>query len=544
MNVRIAIVLIVKNEVSEILSWLAWHFSLGCTTVFAFDDSSTDGTLEVLQAAAKHYDVQVSSLAESDDFFVVRQQACYEQVLRSEADNYDWIGFLDADEYVYLENCDTLAELLGQRTDADAVGFSWCNYGSSGHLRPPPRPSPFSYFYHSPADCIDSRHIKSFVRPKAVENRFIDVHRFAVSDDRYTLPDGEKIVWHNSGGVVDNECTWREGRILHFKLRSLSHFVKRVLTNEHNASMGVSDFVALDEGLVYESLYYRNKEKFLEVYSTLKEDLCAGAFRDLSKKDFRIQYEFLESDRPNSRVDVSKNLSDHARDVHYRMGWTSPSGDADHSLKGFSVSRIKTHWDTYLCIDVRTGEICHAASRHIDGNQFSDLVLISASLGTDVAGVLISPDRTIKISVGEDDVFRSAIPVRLTSKRNKNSFSVRPWDKTTCFCAESCDEKTQVGEIADNRVRASAWEIFAVEPAEIPASSVTAEFTQAAQEIRELAERRYLSPVALSKILAHTPDTLTTIVGPVGFSLLNDRERHTAVKALHNNAKTLVFAEK
>jgi len=540
---RIAIVLIVKDEAQELLSWLAWHFSLGCKTVFAFNDSSSDGTFEVLQCAAKHFDVRIINLAKSDDFFVVRQQACYEYVLAEQADNYDWIGFLDADEYVHLDNHSKIGELLDERADADAVAFNWCNFGSSAHLAPPKLPSPLAYSHHSPNTAFENHHIKSFVRPKVTEKRFVDVHRFAVEENRYRHPDGTKVAWHNAGGVTAGAPTWTGGRILHFKLRSLSHFVKRVLRNEHNASMRLTDFLELDTGLIHEDLHFRNRTQFLKVYSTLVTEVQRACFRDMSNIGFRIKCELAAVEHVYETVDIAQTLSEGTRDVHFRMGWTSTRRNAHHVLEHYAVSRVKTTWGTYICAD-QDGRLVHAGDHIISGHGLTPIVLVSCTCGEQTAGTLVSAAGSVEIGIGKDTMLHSFLPVRLENKGADNAFAIYPWDKATCFCADAYYGENSIGIVSDDRIRASDWEIFSVEPykydmlASVPASRT---LVVAEETLQNLAAHREMTPIAVSSLLSKCHDEVLLPCGPVAFSLMDEQGRKETFSALGPGIRDLVF---
>ena len=99
---RVAVVLMLKDEAAEILPWLGWYFGLGVDTIVVFDDSSTDGTAELLEQAAVTSDVRLTRLAPTNESFTNRQQAAYAAAMRRYADEFDWIGFFDADEYLAL----------------------------------------------------------------------------------------------------------------------------------------------------------------------------------------------------------------------------------------------------------------------------------------------------------------------------------------------------------------------------------------------------------------------------------------------------------
>lgn len=50
---KCAVVLVVKDERSDIATWLSWYHRLGFDACIVFDDDLNDGTWEILQNAAQ-----------------------------------------------------------------------------------------------------------------------------------------------------------------------------------------------------------------------------------------------------------------------------------------------------------------------------------------------------------------------------------------------------------------------------------------------------------------------------------------------------------
>ncbi len=79
---KIAVVLVVKDERADILSWLAWYRLLGFDTAIVYDDDSTDGTWETLEEAALRWDVRLSrTIGPRGVAYERRQEELYRQAL-------------------------------------------------------------------------------------------------------------------------------------------------------------------------------------------------------------------------------------------------------------------------------------------------------------------------------------------------------------------------------------------------------------------------------------------------------------------------------
>lgn len=127
----IALCGIVKNEIRSIIEWLAHYKALGFTDFVIYDNESTDGTSEVLQALD-----DAGELIRIDWPHTVGenpQTRAYNHMRRSST--VDWIAFFDADEFLFLRHDDNIADFL-QRFGADvgAIVVNWVPFNSGGQL--------------------------------------------------------------------------------------------------------------------------------------------------------------------------------------------------------------------------------------------------------------------------------------------------------------------------------------------------------------------------------------------------------------------------
>ncbi|WP_221246642.1 glycosyltransferase family 2 protein [Acidocella aromatica] len=165
----VAVVLVVKDEASDILAWLAWYRLLGFDAAIVYDDDSTDGTWELVQEAAQHWDIRLSrTIGDRNICYQERQQASYCQALSTYKNEFAWLAFFDADEFLQLRQDKSVGAFLARFPNANEVAVNWCNYGSSGHMLKPKAPPPLAYTWHGGARMEVNKHVKCFVRPGKV----------------------------------------------------------------------------------------------------------------------------------------------------------------------------------------------------------------------------------------------------------------------------------------------------------------------------------------------------------------------------------------
>ncbi len=226
---KVAVVLMVKEESHDILAWLAWYRLLGFDAAIVYDDDSTDGTWDILQEAARHWDIRLSrTTGPKGPAHNGRQVESYKTALKTYKDEFDWLAFFDADEFLQLRQDQNVKQFLARFPQAEQVSVNWCNYGSSGHILKPDLPAPLAYRWHGAAHRGINRHVKSFVRPRAVGSAWINVHYFDVPAGRTVLPNGQPPQWNENIGIISGEPDWSVAKLMHYQCRSMEHFIERL----------------------------------------------------------------------------------------------------------------------------------------------------------------------------------------------------------------------------------------------------------------------------------------------------------------------------
>lgn len=272
---KVAVVAIVRDEASDILSWLGWYVSLGVDTVVLFDDGSTDGMDRLVMDAACVHDIRLYRIKGGSGSHVDRQRLVYLEALEHLKAEFDWIGFLDADEYLSLQTHDTIQDFLRSFSDdVGAVGINWCNYGSSGHVTKPVMPAFHAFTHHYRPDSAINRHVKSFLRPQRWSGHWSNVHYFDVAPYGYVDAAGRDIQWSDVKGIIQNAPDWRGARILHFQLRSMEHYIDRARKRK-DITLRVDGFTGADHNDVHDTTPQRHTVSVREWERKVGRQTCA-----------------------------------------------------------------------------------------------------------------------------------------------------------------------------------------------------------------------------------------------------------------------------
>jgi glycosyltransferase involved in cell wall biosynthesis len=139
---NIAIGAIFRDEFDYIIEWLAWHLMAGFSDFYIADNSSTDGTKELLEALS---DLGIIKIIYQPVVDKQAQIRAYNRIAQMSIDESDVILFIDADEFLTHESMENGAEYEHLRNlfkcpEVGMVGINWRCFGSSDLEKQDSRP--------------------------------------------------------------------------------------------------------------------------------------------------------------------------------------------------------------------------------------------------------------------------------------------------------------------------------------------------------------------------------------------------------------------
>ncbi|MCH4091660.1 glycosyltransferase family 2 protein [Acetobacter sp.] len=226
---KIACALFVKNEIHDITGWIAWHFAIGINHLYIFDDHSDDGTWEVIQAASQIYSIEsYRTNIKKERNFYHRQGQSFNSAVEKARGVFDWLGFLDGDEYLYINDFTNAADFFAQKKfeNADGIAISWCVYGSNDKVIANNKLNidQFTKYNVNAPDPDGFGLVKSFVRPEKVDFDYSNPHRLNVNEERYLDESGDVVEWRGTTKKIN----WDHAKVMHFICRSMEHYVSRI----------------------------------------------------------------------------------------------------------------------------------------------------------------------------------------------------------------------------------------------------------------------------------------------------------------------------
>jgi hypothetical protein len=128
----VGICTIFKDETHAVLEWIAYHLSTGFDYIVMYDNGSVDGGAVRIASSCFQRHVRVIDWPQRPG-----QQTAYQDFCNRFMKCFEWVGFIDIDEFVHPLEHDSIKHVLPRYAEAAGVQLQWLTFGSSGHVSRP-----------------------------------------------------------------------------------------------------------------------------------------------------------------------------------------------------------------------------------------------------------------------------------------------------------------------------------------------------------------------------------------------------------------------
>lgn len=156
----------------NIAEWVAHHLLLGFDKVVVFDHLSK---IPIASSIGTNFNGRLKIIP-VQGVGQIKLKLMQDALNMATNDNYSWMLYLDADEFLNLNNFSNIKDFLGFFKDADSIGINWLMFGTSGH-KDQPKGLITSNFTRS--ELMLNMHVKAFVRPSTAL-KTINPHYFKI----------------------------------------------------------------------------------------------------------------------------------------------------------------------------------------------------------------------------------------------------------------------------------------------------------------------------------------------------------------------------
>lgn len=140
-TMKTAICVIIKNEQKFLKEWIEWHLNLGFDAIHIFEDKDSISHEYICDEYSNVFlrgyenDMQIHDMFNINSS--VKQYRLYTWFAEEYKNIYDWIAFIDLDEFIIFSNDYNLDKFCKEFDSYPAVHLSWKMKGASGHIKSP-----------------------------------------------------------------------------------------------------------------------------------------------------------------------------------------------------------------------------------------------------------------------------------------------------------------------------------------------------------------------------------------------------------------------
>lgn len=119
-ELRIALVAIAKEEDIAIKEWVEYHLKLGFDDIVVFQND--------WDCRYRHDNLILHRVDGPN-----QQVACYNHFIHNMSGSYNWVAFLDLDEFLVLKKHSTIKQFVERYKNPYSISINWVFFGSGGN---------------------------------------------------------------------------------------------------------------------------------------------------------------------------------------------------------------------------------------------------------------------------------------------------------------------------------------------------------------------------------------------------------------------------
>jgi len=227
---KVAIAAIMKNEAPYIIEWVAYHRVVGIDDFVIADNISNDGgssLLMILNDLGYIRRVEHRTDAASD---VSPQLSAYDRILGQFNNRFDWIGFIDADEFLTPTSSMSVKEAIAavDGPQVGAIAINWATFGSSAQKKKGEGLIIERFTQRAEREKAVNHHFKAILKTSAViGGHSVNPHFFKING-AYIHADGSSVMTHPWGAGLSQQMVWSRLRLNHYVVKSVEEYKKKI----------------------------------------------------------------------------------------------------------------------------------------------------------------------------------------------------------------------------------------------------------------------------------------------------------------------------
>lgn len=237
MEIKTAICAIARNENRYIKEWCEYHLNLGFDYIEIFDNNDMNGEEIENEVSSFEEKVRVNRRFRGKTDRLHQSEAY--TLFYTTHKEYDWIAFIDIDEFIFLENEQNIKGFLSEDKfkNADGVRLCWKCFTDSGLVTVENENYSVSRF--TEYSDINSTQAKTIIRGGLPYIKAVAIHsshylKNAVDATGKKCWNGTDMLHHVNIGT---ERVWDCAYIKHYRFKTIQEFVEIKMKNWHQKNI-------------------------------------------------------------------------------------------------------------------------------------------------------------------------------------------------------------------------------------------------------------------------------------------------------------------
>lgn len=256
---------IIKNEHKFFKEWVEWHLNLGFDEIYIFEDFNSDSHKGIVEDERIH----ISNVSDYEIPVLCgfRQHNLYAWFLNNYKDRADWCAFIDADEFMMLEDAYTLDKLCAEFSSYSGIYLYWKTMGANGHVKSPGTPLVTTYTRQNTT--FQAKYgwdYKSFVNMRKATG-WVNIHKIC---------EGVNTKFGQVDRMVGSVPVYEKAWINHYQTKSWEDWVNRMKGGAFSYNFRNADtFFAINPDMAHlkEELVRSIKDEYFPSINVISREL-------------------------------------------------------------------------------------------------------------------------------------------------------------------------------------------------------------------------------------------------------------------------------
>ena len=256
-----------RNE-KNIKEWATHHLLVGFDMIVIFDHKSIIPLKYIFRNFDKRVKIIPCNLDSPVKIILMNNAIHIAKLLKA-----DWFIYLDADEFLILNNYEGVKKLLNNFPHAHSLSVNWLLFGTNNLINDPP--GLILENYTKSTEKLD-KHVKTFVRPYEVKN-VVNPHYYNMKNERKIFNiDKKKMNPYIGFAFHENKISYNnaDAYIAHYVNQSEQTYIRRkiLLPQDDTGTMrsrdqNIHSYYNDVDNEIPKNKYSSNIKKFLEQYN-------------------------------------------------------------------------------------------------------------------------------------------------------------------------------------------------------------------------------------------------------------------------------------